>query len=169
MAPACDLTIRTLRSSDVDAVYQFSEDLGLSRWSRSDLFEELGHSESCMLLAELEQQPVGFIIGRKIPGNDEGSFDAEIYNIGVVTQCQKRGTGGELIDRFLKWAKANKVVNVWLEVRAANLSAVRFYRRHGFEEVVTRKGFYSDPVDDAIVMRAEISEYYNDLNKESLK
>jgi len=169
MAPAGDLTIRTLRSSEVDAIYQLSEDLGLSRWSRSDLLKEIEHSESCMLFAELEQQPVGFIIGRKIPGTDENTFDAEIYNIGVVTRCQKRGTGGELIDRFLKWAKVNKVVNVWLEVRAANSSAIRFYNRHGFEEFVTRKGFYSDPVDDAIVMRAEISEYYNVLNKESLK
>ena len=156
MAPAGDLTIKTVRSSDVDAIYQLSDDLGLSRWSRSDLLEELEHSESCMLFAALEQQPVGFIIGRKIPGNDENSFDAEIYNIGVVTRCQKRGTGGELIDRFLKWAKANKVVNVWLEVRAANSSAIRFYKRHGFEEIVTRKGFYSDPVDDAIVMRTQI-------------
>lgn len=169
MALAGNLTIRAVRSSDVDAIYQLAEDLRLSRWSRSDLFEELENIDSCMMLAVFEQKPVGFIIGRKIPGTDEGTFDAEIYNIGVATRFQKSGVGRKLVGRFLKWVHAHKLVNVWLEVRAANLSAIKFYKRYGFEEIVTRKGFYSHPADDAIVMRAAVSEHYNVLNKESLK
>ena len=169
MALAGDLTIRTLRPSDVDAVYELSQDLGLSRWSRSDLNEELERQDSFMLLAVFDHQPVGFMVGRQVPGTDEGTVDAEIYNIGVVTRFHRKGIGGKLVSTFFAWANANTIVSVWLEVRAANLSAVSFYKRYGFEEIVTRKGFYSDPIDDAIVMRAEVSGYYKVLNKESLK
>jgi [ribosomal protein S18]-alanine N-acetyltransferase len=122
-----------------------------------------------MLVAVFDHQPVGFMVGRRVAANDEGTFDAEIYNIGVVTRFHRRGIGRKLIDNFFAWATDNKIVNVWLEVRAANSIAANFYKRYGFEEMVTRKGFYSDPVDDAIIMKAEVSGYYNVLNKESLK
>ena len=169
MAEKGNLRIRALRSSDVATICQLSEDLGLSRWSDSDLIEELERAESLMLLAELDQQTVGFIVGRQVPGTDEGRFDAEIYNIGVAARFHKKGIGSKLLERFLEWAQVNRVVNVWLEVRAANLSARSFYKRNGFEEIITRKRFYNAPVDDAIIMKAEVSGYYNVLNKESLK
>jgi len=40
-----------------------------------------------------------------------------------------------------------------LEVREANRSAQAFYRFLGFSEEGRRPGYYSNPVEDAVLMR----------------
>jgi ribosomal-protein-alanine N-acetyltransferase len=146
------LTIRDLDRTDVDAVLQISEQLNLSRWSRSDIDSELESKDSLMLVATLADEPIGFIIGRRIPGSREGEIDGEIYNIGVLPKYHRTGIGGSLLRGFIATLRDQKIINVWLEVRAGNLSAIGFYRRYGFIEIVTRKAYYTDPVEDAIVM-----------------
>ncbi|MGH2435444.1 MAG: ribosomal protein S18-alanine N-acetyltransferase, partial [bacterium] len=39
-----------------------------------------------------------------------------------------------------------------LEVRKSNQTAQALYRKYGFREIGTRKGYYSDNREDAIVM-----------------
>jgi ribosomal-protein-alanine N-acetyltransferase len=41
-------------------------------------------------------------------------------------------------------------------VRATNRAAVALYGRAGFREVGRRRGYYRDPVEDAVLMRREI-------------
>jgi len=43
-----------------------------------------------------------------------------------------------------------------LEVRTANLAALRFYEHHGFEVIGRRKQYYVSPVEDALVLRARL-------------
>jgi ribosomal-protein-alanine N-acetyltransferase len=45
------------------------------------------------------------------------------------------------------------VREVMLEVREANRSAQAFYRFLGFSEEGRRPGYYSNPVEDAVLMR----------------
>jgi ribosomal-protein-alanine N-acetyltransferase len=42
-------------------------------------------------------------------------------------------------------------------VRSANLGAVGLYEGLGFERVGSRKGYYREPVDDAILMRLKLA------------
>ena len=42
---------------------------------------------------------------------------------------------------------------VFLEVRVSNESARALYHRLGFTEVGMRRGYYDDPVEDAVVMK----------------
>ena len=48
------------------------------------------------------------------------------------------------IDRGARW--------MTLEVRRSNTTAQALYRKYGFREIGTRKGYYSDNREDAIVM-----------------
>ena len=152
-----DVTIKPIEDTDIEAVYRITEELGLSSWSRSDLRDELQNADSRLLIATVDATPVGFIVGRQVPGTHVGSFDAEIYNIGVVFRFHQKGIGSSLLEHFLIWAKTRRISNVWLEVRASNISAYRFYEARGFAEVTRRKDYYRGPTDDAIVMRTAVS------------
>jgi ribosomal-protein-alanine N-acetyltransferase len=50
----------------------------------------------------------------------------------------------EALDRGARW--------MTLEVRRSNATAQALYRKYGFREIGTRKGYYSDNREDAIVM-----------------
>ncbi len=150
------LTVRRLMPTDIDDVCRISELAGLSKWTRSDLSEELERTDSYMSLALIGTEPVGFIVGRRVPGADDQSSDAELYNIGVLPNFQGKSIGSELLAGFFDWMREQGIINVWLEVRAGNLSAIKFYRRHGFGQIDIRKAYYPDPIEDAIVMQATV-------------
>jgi [ribosomal protein S18]-alanine N-acetyltransferase len=43
-----------------------------------------------------------------------------------------------------------------LEVRAANDGALRLYHRHGFQVAGRRTRYYTNPIDDALLLTAEL-------------
>jgi ribosomal-protein-alanine N-acetyltransferase len=57
---------------------------------------------------------------------------------------------------LLDHAAARGVRSVFLEVRDGNLEARHLYRGLGFEETQRRPGFYTEPEEDAILMRLEL-------------
>jgi ribosomal-protein-alanine N-acetyltransferase len=60
--------------------------------------------------------------------------------------------GGRLLGAVAEELLKHRVAEVHLEVRSSNERALRLYRRSGFEETGRRTGYYSDPVEDAVLM-----------------
>ena len=82
--------------------------------------------------------------------------ECEILNIAVRPTAQKRGIGQKLLDSVFEVCFRQQVRYIWLEVRKNNENAITFYRKNNFQPVYTRKNYYRDPVDDALVMKAEL-------------
>jgi ribosomal-protein-alanine N-acetyltransferase len=151
---ANNLIIREFEDQDCDGIFKLAAELGLSPWSLSDYRAELKRRDSEMLVVLNDSKPVGFIIGRRVPGSGPGNApDAEIYNIGVAPDVQRCGIGSRLLSDFIERCRREAVHDVWLEVRSGNSKAIRFYKRFGFSKFAVRSGFYRDPPDDGIVMR----------------
>jgi ribosomal-protein-alanine N-acetyltransferase len=45
---------------------------------------------------------------------------------------------------------------IYLEVRSSNSAAQTFYKRFGFRVAVLRKKYYTNPIEDAVVMMREL-------------
>ncbi len=148
-------TLHALEVGDVPDVIRIGEECRLSPWSKKDYREEAIRSDSTMVRLENDSgEIVGFIVGRRIPGSGiESLQDAELYNIGVKPRHQGNGCGTLLLNTFLDDCKSNLVSNIWLDVRASNSQAIKFYRKFGFIEFLKRKGFYTHPDEDGIVMK----------------
>lgn len=148
------MQIRKALLDDVPAIVSLAKKSKLSEWPQSDYEAELLRNDSIFLASvdEMEQLD-GFVIGRLVPGNDPmNSVDAEIYNIAVHAQNRRRGIGSCLVNAFFVACRVHEVQNVRLEVRADNISAQKFYEKHGFTAEFTRRTYYRDPVADAIIM-----------------
>ena len=144
--------IRTVNPSDISELERIAEESRLSPWTQQGYIDEIMRPDSIFLLAETaDNEIMGFIVGRIVPGPE-----AEIYNIAVSKKARRQGTGNGLLAEFISRCKALKVENIWLEVRRSNANAVKFYTDAGFEEISLRPRFYSDPVEDAIIMRLEL-------------
>ncbi|MEO6909841.1 MAG: GNAT family N-acetyltransferase, partial [Edaphobacter sp.] len=99
----------------------------------------------CLFVAEAEGALVGFAVG-KVAGNV-----AEMESVAVEVQSRRGGVGRALCGAVVEWCAGQGAVAVELEVRAASEGAIGLYRGQGFAEVGRRPGYYSGPVDDAVL------------------
>jgi ribosomal-protein-alanine N-acetyltransferase len=152
----CDDTrIRTVEASHISDLIRMGEATNLSPWSAQSYLEEMKNADAIMLrLVGEDNSTIGFVVGRTIGGGDTGALaDAEIYNIAVSEDEQRRGCGQQLFDAFASICRQRQVGNIWLEVRESNEKAIGFYKKNGFTSVQTRGSFYDNPREHAILMK----------------
>jgi ribosomal-protein-alanine N-acetyltransferase len=99
------------------------------------------------VIAELNGQICGFLVAR-ITGDE-----AEILNAAVDPAHRRKGIGSALLTTAISSAQAQNAKTIYLEVRESNSAAVSFYQRHGFEKTAQRRGYYSSPTENAVVMK----------------
>ncbi len=109
-----------------------------------------GHERVLLLARDSEQAGCGWIAGTLLGGT------AELEFVLVSSSSRGSGLGSALLREWIAWAIARGAKEALLEVRAANEAAIRLYRRSGFVTVGLRRGYYSDPLDDAILMRRDV-------------
>jgi ribosomal-protein-alanine N-acetyltransferase len=80
--------------------------------------------------------------------------DSHVTTIAVHPDERGRRFGEEMMLKLLDEAIARGASWMTLEVRESNLSAQRLYRKYGFTTVSTRRGYYSDNGENALVMWA---------------
>jgi [ribosomal protein S18]-alanine N-acetyltransferase len=78
--------------------------------------------------------------------------EAHISTIAVAPEWRGLGLGELLLVALLDRAIAVSAETATLEVRAGNHVAQNLYRKHTFQEVGLRKGYYSDNREDALIM-----------------
>jgi ribosomal-protein-alanine N-acetyltransferase len=78
--------------------------------------------------------------------------EAHISTIAVHPTDRGQGIGRALLLAGLEWAARKGAELATLEVRASNEAARRLYRKHGFEVVGRRPGYYKDNQEDAVLM-----------------
>jgi [ribosomal protein S18]-alanine N-acetyltransferase len=152
-----DVRVRKARPTDVEMILRIAESSNLGRWSAADYEREVERRDSIFLVASAHSAGVGgFVIGRILPGSEEGSRIAELYNIGVARKLRRSEIGSRLLGRFIKSARQQGASKITLEVRAGNETAIAFYEKLGFNCEFVRRSFYCAPTDDANVMSADV-------------
>jgi ribosomal-protein-alanine N-acetyltransferase len=128
---------------------------GIDAWGIDDYSSETQRPDSIILKATDGEQMVGFLMARIIPGVSEAA-EAEIYNIAVSSAHRRLGIANAIFEHFSHILQDKGVTGIWLEVREGNGSAIAFYRKNGFLVEATRRDMYSDPTENALVMRCEL-------------
>jgi len=80
--------------------------------------------------------------------------DSHITTIAVHPHYRGRKLGEEMLIKLLDEAIAQGASWITLEVRESNDVAQKLYRKYGFTTVSTRRGYYSDNNENALVMWA---------------
>ena len=119
-------------------------------WSAVDFCQVLGDSTALCVGMALQETLIGYAIGYL-----DGA-DFHLANLAVDPLYRRRGWGGRLLCTALAEARAKQCQNCSLEVRATNVAAVEFYRKHGFQQVAVRPGYYRKPRENALIMRRTI-------------
>jgi [ribosomal protein S18]-alanine N-acetyltransferase len=154
MEDPLNIRLKEIDGSSIPDLIRISLETGITQWTAQNFLDEIALPESILIRAISEEgETIGFVVGRTVPGDREGENNAEIYNIAVLEEFSRTGTGQALMDEFLIKAAQANVSSVWLEVRESNERAISFYKRNGFKDVTVRPNFYSDPIEAAICMK----------------
>lgn len=131
---------------DATGIARLEEEIFSDAWSYRDV-QDLICTEGGMCFTAVEgEEVVAYVIGRLI------APEGEIYRVAVAPHKRQRGIGYRLLDYAVKTSKGQGLERLFLEVRSKNVPAIRLYTAYGFKEIGTRKNYYKNPEDDAIVM-----------------
>ncbi|MCB9357084.1 MAG: ribosomal protein S18-alanine N-acetyltransferase [Calditrichaeota bacterium] len=81
--------------------------------------------------------------------------EIHVLNVAVHKQRRREGIASALLDFLFDRARAQKMSDVYLEVRESNEAARGLYARYGFAELGIRKSYYHDG-EDALVMHRRV-------------
>lgn len=83
--------------------------------------------------------------------------ESELHSLAVLPAKRRRGLGGILLGAALNEARKRGATQMFLEVRSSNQAAISLYEGAGFMPLSVRRGYYSHPREDALVMRKRLA------------
>jgi [ribosomal protein S18]-alanine N-acetyltransferase len=144
-------------AADIAAVVALERDVETApHWSAAEYAGIVAGDglRRCFFVAEMDGDLVGFAVGKVIGVGAEGS--GELESVAVAVAARRWGVGRALCGAVVEWYRGLGVTVVELEVRAMSAGAIALYEGLGFEVVGRRRGYYRDPVDDALLMRLKL-------------
>jgi ribosomal-protein-alanine N-acetyltransferase len=123
-------------------------------WTRKMLEAELtGNQFARFLVATIQQEVVpsgGMIVGYHC-------FwivfeELRLMNLAVHESMRRRGVGRALTTEAISMGLAHAATRAVLEVRSSNEPAQCLYRELGFGPIGTRRSYYTNPIEDALLM-----------------
>ena len=140
------MNIRLATINDLNEIYYIEEKVFNDYWSIDLIESELKDQEySEVSVLEINKKIIGYIFQRKIFN------DNHIINLAIDIPYQHKGYGKFLLMKILE--KDKNDTNVFLEVKEANLPAIKLYIDLGFEEVDRKDRYYSDGSNAIFMLR----------------
>jgi len=78
----------------------------------------------------------------------------EIEYIYTLKDYRNKNIATKLLEYLIDLGIKNNCLNITLEVRCSNISAIKFYEKNGFKKVSIRKNYYNN--EDGILMLREL-------------
>ena len=144
--------LRSMLESDVEQIVPIEAELfaGDPPWSVEEFRSELAGVPETRWYAVAEDESgelAGYAGLRVVDGT------ADIQTVAVVPAHQRRGLGTTLLGALIDEARRRRATEMLLEVRADNEPALALYRRHGFERIARRRGYFGAGRVDGLVLR----------------
>jgi ribosomal-protein-alanine N-acetyltransferase len=139
---------RVSHGPDLDAVAALEAASFTNPWTRE------------MLARELETSLVARVYVLRTPERRVAAFcscwilydELHINTLAVDPECRRLGLGTLLMKHLLALAADEGATRALLEVRRSNVPAIRLYETLGFEITDVRRGYYTQPEEDALVL-----------------
>jgi [ribosomal protein S18]-alanine N-acetyltransferase len=145
-----DIVIRTMLEEDIPEIMGIERSSFSTPWSEISFLSEVYKKNAFSNVALFEENVIGYICVNYL------LHESHILNLAVHELFRKRGVATILMNDTLKKLKRKGCVFMYLEVRASNAGAKKFYELFGFKVESIRKKYYTNPDEDALLMMGRI-------------
>lgn len=154
MPPDRDLysKIQEMTEADIPEVLRLSiKSFGAMAWKERDFLHAIESRYDYPYVIRVRGRFAGFSLLRCL------GPEAEVQEICIAEAFRGKGLGSCLMDRMIEDTRLRSGSSIFLEVRVGNRAARELYRKKGFAEQYIRRAYYSDPTEDAAVLRLSLS------------
>ncbi len=145
-------------ADDIEAIVRLEYECALSSRGAPAYLADLDDPHELLLVARNlnpasnSKRLVGIFSARLVI--DELLID----NLAVASDFRKTGIASMLLEEGLNLALKCGAARAFLEVRTSNIPALSLYRKAGFAQIGTRKSYYNNPDEDALVLSLNMIE-----------
>ena len=145
------IKILPMEKADIEDVLKIEEQsYGDHHWSKDSFYGELSNDLAHYYSAFDED---GKLIG--YAGSWQILDEAHITTIAVSPDLRRKKIGEAILLKILDVCYENEVKYITLEVRESNSAAIGLYEKYGFKSLGTRKGYYQNNNENALIMWTE--------------
>ncbi len=139
-----EIAILPATTDDITGIVNIEKECFSTPWSENAISESM-NAGTCFYVAKVGNDIAGYMGLSKIAG------EGYVTNIAVLPKYRRRGIGKKILEYVIKNSES-ELEFISLEVRVSNDAAISLYENFGFETVGTRKRFYTNPQEDALIM-----------------
>lgn len=149
------LVFRPMEAADIPQVLQIENSSFSVPWSQKAFADEMENDLAHYLVAEYGGAVAAYAGVWVI-------FDeAHITNVAVLPAYRRLSIGEKLMRRMIAWVREMGASSMTLEVRPSNTAALKLYEKLHFARAGRRKGYYTEPAEDALIL------WLSDLTREA--
>jgi ribosomal-protein-alanine N-acetyltransferase len=139
--------LRPMTASDLDAIMAIERVNFPFPWTEGNFKDSMNSGYMCLVM-EQGKQLMGYAILMMVLD------EAHLLNISVAQSHQGQGWGRYLLIQMMEIGREKGGLNMFLEVRPSNHSALGLYESMGFNEMGIRPGYYPahNGREDAVLM-----------------
>ncbi len=145
------MEIRTMAEKDLQEVSALEQQIFSKPWSLESFRSAFDRADTIYLVAEEKGHICGYL------GIWMGPEDGDLCNIAMAPEYRGQGHAGRLLKIAIEQCKRQGLKRIILEVRLSNETAKRLYQKFSFQTSGVRQGYYSEPVEDALIMECSLS------------
>lgn len=145
------IRLEPLSTANLDSVLAIEEESFTSPWTREMYLAELDNAgvSYCYLARDESGAALGFCSFWRVLD------ELHINNLAVAAGYRRRGVGTALLNYVLDEGRRLGARRASLEVRRSNEAARLLYERLGFTAAGVRRAYYTNPVEDALILWRE--------------
>lgn len=140
------ISIKQAEKNDFHRLEEISVASMSEPWHEADFMSAEQNEFAVILEAVSDGDPVGYAVGYF------AADESELPSIAVSPDSRRLGAGNALLSALFDEVKSHGAAKMFLEVRESNDAAISLYEKNGFITAGTRKHFYDNPTEDALVM-----------------
>lgn len=142
-----NISFREMQLDDLDAIIQIEKVNFPFPWTVGNFKDSMTSGHYCVVL-EIDDTIIGYAILMMVLD------EAHLLNISVAPNCKGKGWGRHLLNHMMQTGQDKGGLNMFLEVRTSNASAITLYESIGFNEMGLRPGYYpaQHGREDALLM-----------------
>ncbi len=118
-------------------------------WHESTFHGEIQHrpiSFPLVVVHSTLNKVIGYIIFWQV------GEDVQVNNIAIHPDFRRLGIGEAVLKQVIELVRWRGARLVTLEVRPSNMAALNLYRKLGFRMMGVRRGYYTNPPEDAFAL-----------------
>jgi [ribosomal protein S18]-alanine N-acetyltransferase len=135
---------------DLDAIMQIEAQSFTAPWTRRMYEIELNGNPFARTLAARDgANLMGYVCAWVV------FEELRLLTLAVRPEHRRGGIASALVRAILAQGREEGTRRAVLEVRASNEAAIALYEQHGFRRHAVRRNYYTDPVEDAVLMELD--------------